>query len=246
MTINFSGKSWAHKTIPQFTDAELLDATARPHQENLNGEPAMSAPALTPAALDRAAANMLADRPLQAAEAEAWRGLVGGYQRTAPQAPTARKLLTKTVAELVAESQRSLPEHGTRPAVEIRIPGRLGGMFPGRMNRNRRDLSQPPSIVLYAAAQVLQEYGWQARPHHLRDARGRRCVCGAIAAAYDLGVGGIDAAHGAAGHVLAVLRDRGWPHPHLIGDWNQVAGRTPQQAIQLIHAARARAINAGQ
>lgn len=204
----------------------------------------MPATLLTPAALDQAAAR-LTPAPLAPAEAEAWRGITTSYQRTAPADRDARNMLGgKTVDELIHEA--GITTHGQRPPIEIRMPGRLGGILPGRLNRNKRDLSQPPSTVLYAAARVLEEYGWQARPHHLRDARGRRCVCGAIAAAYDLGVGGIDAAHGAAGHVLAELRDRSWPHPHLIGDWNQVAGRTPQQAIQLIHAARARAINAGQ
>lgn len=37
MTINFSGKSWAHKTIPQFTDAELLDAMEVYERAGLDG-----------------------------------------------------------------------------------------------------------------------------------------------------------------------------------------------------------------
>lgn len=203
----------------------------------------MPATLLTPAALDQAAAR-LTPAPLAPAEAEAWRGILDDYQRTAPAAPAARQLLTKTVDELVSESLRSINVHGQRPPIEIRMPGRLGGILPGRINRNRRDLSQPPSTVLYAAARVLTEYGWQAREHKLRDVRGRRCVCGAIAAAYDLGIGGVDASHGAAGHILAELRHRGWPH--LIGDWNQVSGRTAEQAISLVHAARARALDVGQ
>jgi len=84
----------------------------------------MPATTLTPADLDRAAAR-LAPAPLRPAEVEAWRGITADYQRTAPAAPAARQLLTKTVAELVAEAESNLrPDHGTRPAVEIRMPGR--------------------------------------------------------------------------------------------------------------------------
>lgn len=203
----------------------------------------MPAMLLTPAALDQAAVR-LAPAPLAPAEAEAWRGITTGYQRTAPTAPAARQLLTKTVDELVAESLRSIPDHGQRPPIEIRMPGRLGAVLPGRINRNRRDLSQPPSIILYAAARVLEEYGWQNREHQLRDWRGRRCLCGAVCLVHQLGIGSINGAHAAAGHILAELRHRGWPH--LIGDWNQVSGRTADQAIQLLHASRARALDAGQ
>jgi hypothetical protein len=39
MTINFSGKSWAHKTISQFTDAELLDAMEVYERAGLDGNP---------------------------------------------------------------------------------------------------------------------------------------------------------------------------------------------------------------
>ncbi|WP_443729328.1 DUF6197 family protein [Streptantibioticus rubrisoli] len=91
-----------------------------------------------------------------------------------------------------------------------------------------RRLDHPPSVQLHVAEGILREWGWQQQPHHLRNRRGARCVCGAICAAVALGVGSEHAAHRAAGHVLHVLRDRGWPH--LIGDWNQQPGRTPQQA----------------
>lgn len=204
----------------------------------------MPATLLTPAALDQAAARY-APAALTPAEEGAWRGITTGFERTAPADRDARRLVTKTVDELVTEALGSVNIHGQRPPVEIRMPGRLGGILPGRLNRNRRDLSQPPSVILYAAAQVLEEYGWQAKPHHLRDWRGRRCVCGAICTAYDLGVGSIEGAHAAAWYVLAELRER-YRWPHLIGDWNQVSSRTPEQAIGLVHAARSRAIRAGQ
>jgi hypothetical protein len=199
---------------------------------------------LTPEALDQAAAR-IAPAQLSRSEQREWERLSGaGFQRTAPASRDARKLLGgKTVDELIREA--GITEHGRRPEIEIRMPGRLGGMLPGRMNRNRRDLSHPPSTVLYAAAKVIEDWGWQAKPHHLRDRRGRRCICGAICAAHDLGVGGIDAAHGAALHVLMTLREQHrWPR--LIGDWNQQHGRTQAQALDIVWGARARALAAGQ
>lgn len=204
----------------------------------------MSAPALTPAALDRAAASILADRPLRAAEAEAWRGITGGFERTAPTSRDARNLVGgKTVDELIREA--GITEHGQRPAVEIRLPGKIGRALPDWAHTPRRNLSHPPSTILQGAGQILREWGWQSTPHHLRDRRGRRCVCGAICAVVDnLGIGSSHGAEMAAGHVLAELRSMRWPH--LIGDWNQVGGRTAQQAISLVHAAHNRALHAGQ
>jgi len=205
----------------------------------------MPATTLTPADLDQAAAR-LAPAPLRPAEVEAWRGITADYQRTAPASPAARQLLTKTVAELVAEAESNLrPDHGTRPAVEIRMPGRLGRAVPDWAHRSRADLSHPPSMQLLVAAKILQEWGWQAKPHHLRDCRGRRCLCGAICAAVGLGVGSDHAAELAAGHVLGVLREQHrWPH--LIGDWAQVPGRTAGQVIDVVHAAHNRALASGQ
>lgn len=95
---------------------------------------------------------------------------------------------------------------------------------------NRTDITHGPSTQLYVAARILAEWGWQQRPHHLRDFIGRRCLCGAICAAVGLGVGMPETAHRAAGYVLAELRRRGEVHEHgwprLIGDWNAAAHRT--------------------
>lgn len=206
----------------------------------------MPAPVLTPAALDQAAARLLSERPVEpAVDERAWQNIVDGYGRTAPASLAARPLLTKTVDELMSEALRAVPDHGTRPEMEVRLPGRLSAMFPERMlRRYPRRLDYPPSVQLHVAGVVLREWGWQQEPHHLRNRRGARCVCGAICTAVALGIGGERAAHQAAWHVLVVLRGRGWPH--LIGDWNQQPGRTAEQAIEVVAEARQLAQTAGQ
>ncbi|MFJ6749354.1 MULTISPECIES: hypothetical protein [unclassified Streptomyces] len=210
----------------------------------------MPTPTLTPAALDRAAALTRAETrapaptPAPAPSDPDWAGIVGGYRRTAPADPGARRLLTATVDELVEESLRALPAHGTRPTVDVHLPGRLSRALPDWAHRHRVDLSHPPSTQLAVAAEILRVWGWQQRPHHLRNRRGRRCICGALVTTVALGVGTEDNAARAAGHVLGELRNRGWGA--LIGDWNQVPGRTAEQALDLVVAAQGVAARAGE
>ena len=189
---------------------------------------------LTPAALDQAAArlvdNALIDDQLQR--------ITSGYQRTAPASPAARGLLTKTVDELVQEALGGITPHGTRPAIDIRLPGRIARTLPD-WTQKRRTTHHPASTQLHVAAAILREWGWQGAPHKLRDRLGRRCICGAICATVTLGIGTTPTAHHAAWHVLTELRHRGWTG--LIGDWNQAPGRTQQQAIDLVQAAARRA-----
>lgn len=106
-----------------------------------------------------------------------WAGITVGYSRD---------LVTKNTVELVDEALRSLPEHGTRPAVDVRLPGRVPRSLPDWAHRTRVDLSYKPSTQLVFAAEVLRRWGWQNRPHKLRDWRGRRCICGAICTAVPL------------------------------------------------------------
>lgn len=190
---------------------------------------------LTAAALDQAAARIIRTDRLTEPERAAWAGITAGYSRD---------LVTKTVAELIAEAERSIPAHGSRPAVDVKLPGRLARVLPDWAHRTRADLSHKPSTQLAVAVEVLRKWGWQNRPHKLRDGRGRRCICGAICTAVDgFGVGSVDSAHMAAGYVLAELRGRGWNA--YIGDWNQRVCRTQQQAIDLVTAAHHHALTAG-
>ncbi|GES27907.1 hypothetical protein AB0G60_02705 [Streptomyces angustmyceticus] len=193
----------------------------------------MTTATLDPASLDQAAARIVPT--LTAPERDAWADITAGYSRD---------LVSKTTAELVDEALRSLPQHGTRPAIDVKLPGRIARALPDWAHRTRADLSHKPSAQLAVAAEILRKWGWQNKPHHLRDGRGRRCICGAICTTVaGLGVGTIGSAHQAAGYVLAELRGRGWNA--LIGDWNQGVCRTPEQAIELVNAGQRRALAAG-
>ncbi|MFL4491540.1 hypothetical protein ACJ6WD_09800 [Streptomyces sp. VTCC 41912] len=193
----------------------------------------MPASTLTVADLDQAAARIVPT--LTEPERAAWAGITAGYSRS---------LVAKTTQQLVDEALRSLPEHGTRPSVDVRLPGRFTRALPDWAHRTKADLSHKPSTQLAVAAEILRRWGWQQKPHKLRDGRGRRCICGAVCAAVSLGVGSVDSAHQAAGYLLQELREtHRWRA--LIGDWNQSPGRTAEQAIGLVTAAHHRALAAG-
>lgn len=180
-------------------------------------------PVLAPDTLDRAAAA-LADR-----------GEVQPFDRAAFDRIAALAPVSKTVDQLIADAGIA-----TGPAPQpLHLPGRLRRLLPVR-----RIITVKPSQVLTVAQAVLEQWGWQNKPHHLHDIRGRRCICGAIGAAHDLGYGVEWQAERAAWHVLMVLRGRGWPH--LIGDWNQAPGRTAEQALAVVAEARQRAADAGE
>jgi len=196
------------------------------------------------ASLDQAAARMYRARPLDPREQREFEKLAAGYARTAPASRASRQLVTATVDELVADALGGINPHGQRPPVDVRLPGRLAAAMPDWAHRGRRrDITHPPSTQLYVAVTIMREWGWQAKPHKLRDKRGRRCICGALCSTVALGVGTLSGAEEAAWYVLCELRGRGWPH--LIGDWNQVGGRTAAQAIDVTEAAYRRAVAAG-
>ena len=196
----------------------------------------MPTPTLTVADLDQAAARTAPTVALTVAEREAWAGIA---------ATCTRELVTRSVDELVDEALRNVPLHGTRPAADVRLPGRISRALPDWAHRTVVDLSHKPSTQLAVSAEILRRWGWQNRPHHLRNLRGQRCVCGAICTAVALGVGTEDSAGRAAGYVLTELRHRGWAAPALIGDWNQNVCQTADQAIDLVTAAQHRAAAAG-
>ena len=198
---------------------------------------------LTPAGLDAEAARLV--------ESAAWRDIVAGWAAATPpprdaQLPLVQAvpglLLTKTTDELVAEALASIPAD---VPVERPLPGRLGAILPDRMHAWRR-IGQPdckPSVQLGAAARVLREWGWQRQPYRLRDARGARCVCGAILAAERLGYGSRATTETSGGLVLTYLRQQGWAG--LIGPWNRAPGRTAEQAVTLLTTVSSRSAQAG-
>lgn len=201
--------------------------------------------ALDPAELDQHAAVLY--------DTAAWQAMVEGWHTTpAGQAPAQDPaadlvaavpglLLTKTTAELIADAGITT---GPAPA-DRQLPGRIAALLPDRLHTWRR-IYQPdlkPSVQLHYAGRVLEEWGWQNQPYRLRDARGARCVCGAILAAQRLGYGSQTTAERAAGFVLGELRGRGWYD--LIGPWNRAPGRTAEQAVALVAAAAHRAAQTG-
>ncbi|MFF3733572.1 hypothetical protein ACFYXM_25470 [Streptomyces sp. NPDC002476] len=210
------------------------------------------APAPTPDLLDAQAVHLY--------DTEAWRQIVSGWARTAPepvplpspgaskQAPGPgptdwRALLSVPVDRLIAESVRALPAAAPR---ERPLPGRLGAIVPDRLHSWRR-IGQPdvrPSTHLAHARRILTEWGWQNTPYKLRNARGARCVCGALLAAHRLGYGSLDTVDRAGAWLVTELRSRGWTG--LIGPWNRHPGRTAEEALALVDAAIARAARAGQ
>ncbi|MGW0122103.1 DUF6197 family protein [Streptomyces sp. NPDC003327] len=217
-----------------------------------------SAPAPTPDALDREAAALY--------ESAAWQQIVTHWTAPAPALPRTppapapsrtpppppdpaeegpgdwRALLTVPVDRLVADALAALPPPG--PA-ERRLPGRIGAVLPDRLHAWRRigQADLRPSVHLAYARRVLEEWGWQNAPYRLRDARGARCVCGALLTAHRLGYGSADTMNEAAAWVVTELRCRGWQG--LIGPWNRAPGRTAADAVALLDATIRRAAHAG-
>lgn len=190
-------------------------------------------------------------------DTQAWQQIVTGWERTAPEpglpapelshaAPSLppadwRDLLSVPVDELIDESLRAMPVvPRERP-----LPGRLGAVLPERLHAWRR-IGQPdvrPSTHLGYARQILTEWGWQNTPYRLRNARGARCVCGAMLTAHRLGYGSLDTVDRAGAWLITELRSQGWTG--LIGPWNREPGRTASDALALLDATIRRASLAG-
>ncbi|MGC5400448.1 DUF6197 family protein [Streptomyces sp. DT20] len=154
-----------------------------------------------------------------------------------------RHLLSVPVDQLIADTLRTLPAAAPR---ERPLPGRLGAVLPDRLHSWRR-IGQPevrPSTHLAHARQILTEWGWQNTPYRLRNARGARCVCGAMLTAHRLGHGSAATVDRAGAWLITELRSQGWTG--LIGPWNRYPGRTAADAVALIDATISRAARAGQ
>ncbi|MFF1926188.1 hypothetical protein ACFVW8_37185 [Streptomyces sp. NPDC058221] len=154
-----------------------------------------------------------------------------------------RGLLSVPVDQLIADTVRALPAAVPR---ERPLPGRMGALLPDRLHSWRR-IGRPevrPSTHLAHARQILTEWGWQNTPYRLRNARGARCVCGAMLTAHRLGYGSLETVDRAGAWLITELRSQGWTG--LIGPWNRYPGRTAADAVALIDATISRASRAGQ
>ncbi|MFC8229309.1 hypothetical protein [Streptomyces sp. NPDC057287] len=206
---------------------------------------------LTPDQLDAQASRLH--------DTEAWQHIVTGWERTAPEpsppAPASddgaappvrpadwRDLLSVPVDRLVEDSLRAVPARLPR---ERPLPGRFGAVLPERLHAWRR-IGQPdvrPSVHLGYARQILTEWGWQNTPYRLRNARGERCLCGAMLTAHRLGYGSLGTVDRAGAWLITELRSQGWTG--LIGPWNRHPGRSAAEALALIDATIRRASLAG-
>ncbi|MEU3976822.1 DUF6197 family protein [Streptomyces bacillaris] len=212
----------------------------------------MAIPVLTPDQLDAQASRLY--------DTGAWREIVSGWERTAPE-PVApppsgedrpssgqdrpadwRSLLSVPVEQLIDDSLRALP---AASPPERPLPGRLGAVLPDRVHAWRRvgQADVRPSVHLGYARQILAEWGWQNTPYRLRNARGARCVCGAMLTAHRLGYGSPATVDRAGAWLITELRSQGWTG--LIGPWNRAPGRTAADALALVDAAARRAALAG-
>lgn len=215
----------------------------------------MATPVLTPDQLDAQASRLH--------DTQAWQQIVSGWERTAPEpalsaaegtepaSPSARapdhpadwrSLLSVPVGRLIDDSLRALP---AAPPPERPLPGRLGAVLPDRVHAWRRvgQADLRPSVHLGYARQILAEWGWQNDPYRLRNARGARCVCGALLTAHRLGYGSPATVDRAGAWLITELRAQGWPG--LIGPWNRLPGRTAADALALVDGATRRASLAG-
>ncbi len=195
-------------------------------------------------------------------DTDAWQRIVTGWERTAhepappPPVPAGealptvppmhpddwRELLSVPVDRLIEDSLRALP---ARQPHERPLPGRLGAVVPERLHAWRRigQSDVRPSTHLGYARRILTEWGWQNTPYRLRNARGARCVCGAMLTAHRLGYGSLDTVDRAGAWLITELRAQGWTG--LIGPWNRHPGRTAGDALALIDATIRRASSAG-
>ncbi|MEV0784338.1 hypothetical protein AB0I52_15445 [Streptomyces sp. NPDC050423] len=200
-------------------------------------------------------------------DTDAWRQIVTGWDLTAqepvrpvpagsdPAGPSHpphpsqgapadwRDLLSVPVGQLIADTVRALPATAPR---ERPLPGRIGAVLPDRLHSWRRigQAEVRPSTHLAHARQILTEWGWQNTPYRLRNARGARCVCGAMLTAHRLGYGSQATVDRAGAWLITELRSQGWTG--LIGPWNRYPGRTAAEAVALIDATISRAARAGQ
>lgn len=199
----------------------------------------MPLPTLAPDVLDRAAVELH--------DSAAWQEIVRHWDAPPHEEPDAgddwRRLLSVPVEQLVATALDAL---APPPPAERPLPGRLGAILPDRLHAWRR-IGQPdvrPSTHLAHARRVLVEWGWQNKPYKLRDARGARCLCGALLTAHRLGHGSADTMNRSAAWIVTELRAQGWTG--LIGPWNRAPGRTAAQALALVDATIRRAAHAGE
>ncbi|MEU3576358.1 hypothetical protein ACFTXO_25445 [Streptomyces sp. NPDC057067] len=157
---------------------------------------------------------------------------------------TAHPLVTKTTAELIAEALgTAAPAQPAAAAPEL--PGRALRLLPDwvlrfPLVRHRHGGARHVTVAehLELTALVIERYGWAQGTH--RTTSGRRCILGAQAVLFRLGIGDEQTVAAAANQLQNVLQVRGCTAPY--ASWNDHPSRTEADVLALIRtAARAAA-----
>ncbi|MEV7403981.1 hypothetical protein AB0N93_26750 [Streptomyces sp. NPDC091267] len=150
---------------------------------------------------------------------------------------TAHPLVTKTTQELITEAL-GITATATIPALEL--PGRMLRVLPDWVLRfpavrRRHTTARGVTVAehLELTALVIERYGWAQNTH--RTTSGRRCILGAQAVLYRLGIGDETTVARAGQRMQAVLRARGCTLPY--HRWNDMPDRAQGEVIALLHTA---------
>ncbi|WP_424921094.1 DUF6197 family protein [Streptomyces sp. wa13] len=151
---------------------------------------------------------------------------------------TAHPLVTKTTAELIAEALGTAPAQTAAAAPEL--PGRALRLLPDwvlrfPLVRHRHGGARHVTVAehLELTALVIERYGWAQNTHRTRS--GRRCILGAQAVLFRLGIGDETTVAAAANQLQNVLRSRGCTASY--ATWNDTPGRTEADVLALIRTA---------
>ncbi|MFJ4843709.1 hypothetical protein [Streptomyces sp. NPDC088746] len=151
---------------------------------------------------------------------------------------TAHPLVTKTTAELIAEALGTAPAQAAAAAPEL--PGRALRLLPDwvlrfPLVRHRHGGARHVTVAehLELTALVIERYGWAQNTH--RTTSGRRCILGAQAVLFRLGIGDETTVAAAANQLQNALRSRGCTASY--ATWNDTPGRTEADVLALIRTA---------
>ncbi|MFF3062339.1 hypothetical protein [Streptomyces sp. NPDC057909] len=155
---------------------------------------------------------------------------------------TAHPLVTKTTAELIAEALGTQAPAAAVPVLEL--PGRMLRILPDwvlqfPIVRHRHGGARQVTVAehLELTALVIERYGWAQGTH--RTTSGRRCILGAQAVLYHLGIGDEFTVAAAGQRLQAVLAARGCTLTY--AKWNDIPGRASGEVLSLIRAAAVQA-----
>ncbi|WP_330435525.1 hypothetical protein OIC43_31025 [Streptomyces sp. NBC_00825] len=150
---------------------------------------------------------------------------------------TSHPLVTKTTTALIAEA---LGTEAPAAAPALELPGRMLRILPDwvlcfPIVRHRHGGARQITVAehLELTALVIERYGWAQGTH--RTTSGRRCILGAQAVLYRLGLGDESTVAAAAQRLQTVLRARGCTLTYAA--WNDLPDRSQGEVIALVRTA---------